>query len=276
MGKFAVVVFPDEPKATQGVHMLQQLHRDAVVTVYGAIVVLREGRGALSVRGRAAELPLGLGSAALVGGLVALFGGRVGTGSILYSGDRAVSWREYRHAGVSEEFLESVVGALVPGTCGVVAEFSEESAVPLDTSMGALGGKVVRDSREGFVDELLETAANIRRAELAARSAERALVRTGRMASELLRAFDEAQAKLERTAADIRERLEHAKEELDAKIEVLEEQAAAASPEVRSRIERRIRALRDEFRTRETRLERAYRVAQAAVLPTAEIARERR
>jgi hypothetical protein len=169
---------------------------------------------------------------------------------------------------VSDEFLAGIVRELVPGKSAIPAEMSEDSAAPLNTRVGAFGGRVVRESREGFVYDLLETRANVYRAELAARSAERA-AKNVRTRSELVRAADEAREKLERAAADIRERLEYAKDELQAKVEMLEEQAADASCEVRGRIARRIAALREEFGKGERRLERAYRLAEAAAHPHA-------
>jgi uncharacterized membrane protein len=267
MSRFAVVVFPDEKKASWGARALQELHRNATVTVFGAVVVRRDERGVLSARQRAGELPVGLGVPALVGGLFALFGGRAEAGASVYAREGVVGWRDYLHAGVSDEFLESVVREFVPGTFAVIAEIAEDRVAILDERMGALSGNVVRETREAFVDDLLEKAVNSCRAELTARRAERASATPERTSPELVRAVAEAQENLEWAAADIRERLGHAREELEAKVEALEQQATDAGSALRSRIDRRIAALREEFGEREKRLVRAYQFARSAARP---------
>jgi uncharacterized membrane protein len=265
MSKFAVVVFPDERKAYEGVRALHELHRDATVTVFGAVVAHRSDGGALSLGKRSIEPPVGLGVLALAAGLVVLFGGPVDTGAFVFGCEGLVGgWRDHLHAGVTDDFLESVERVLVPGTFAVIAELSEESVFPLNTRVRALGGEVIRGPREDLVDDLLEAAANVRRTELVTRRAEEAAARAARTSSELVRAVGEARENLQRAIADIRERLDEARAELEAQVNALEEQAADAGPDVRSRIERRIAALHTAFAGREQRLERAYRVTRAA------------
>jgi hypothetical protein len=142
VSKFALVVFPDEVNAYQGFHALQALRRTRSVTVHGAAVVQRDNDGRLCIRKRSDEVPLGVG--ALVGSL-------------------------------QTEFLGAVERELAPGAFAVIAEISEDTS--LDARMEELGGRVFYEWWEDFIDDLLEERTSVRRAELAARRAERQLRR---------------------------------------------------------------------------------------------------
>ena len=133
--------------------------------------------------------------------------------------------------------------------------------------MDALGGKVVREQREDFVDELIEKRVDARKAELARRKAERASAKAGKLESKLDVEIGDAQDKLQRTAEKARDRLGHTKAEMEAKLRALDEQAAKAPPEVKSRIERRIAEIRQQFGDRERKLTHAWQLAQEALHP---------
>jgi uncharacterized membrane protein len=120
MSKFALVVFPDEAMAYQGFHALDELHGARSGMVYGAAVIARDENGALCIKKRTAEVPLGVRLGVLVGGL-------------------------------GNEFLESVRRELVPGTFAVIVEASEW-IIPLDAQMEALGGRVVCEWWDGRAD----------------------------------------------------------------------------------------------------------------------------
>ena len=265
--KFVIVVFPDEAKAYEGVRTFQDLHQEGSVTVYGTVVVQRDAKGGLTVKQRSDEGPLGTGVGALTGGLIGLFGGPVGVAVGLVAGGVAGSWRDYLQAEVSDEFLEDVQRDLTPGKYAVIAEVSEDWIAPVDSRMEALGGKVVREGREDFIDDLIEKRVDAARAELAQREAEHAGARAKRMESKLESKIEDVRQKLQRTAEKTRERLDHTKEEMEAKLQALEEQSARANPEVRGRVQQRIAQLRKEFQAREQKLARAYQLTQEALNP---------
>lgn len=112
MRKFALVVFPDETDAFRGYHALDVLHRDGSLHVHGAAVVERDEDGALSVRKRTGDVPLGGGFDALV-------------------------------RGAPSDLLELVVRQLAPGTVAMIAELSEDSDAPIEARMELLGGTAV-------------------------------------------------------------------------------------------------------------------------------------
>ena len=263
--KFVVAVFPDETKAYEGLRALDELHREGSVTLYGTAVVQRDPGGKLSIKQRSDEGPLGTGVGALTGGLIGLFGGPVGAAVGLFAGGLAGSWRDYLRAEVSDEFLEGVERDLKPGKFAVIAEVSEEWVAPVDARMEALGGTVVRERREDFIDDVIERRADSARAELAQWETELAGENAERMESKLNAKLESAQQKLQRSAENARKRLDQTKEEVEAKLKALEEQAAQAKPEVRDRIQQRTAELRKDFEQREKKLTRAYELSQEAL-----------
>ncbi len=71
--------------------------------------------------------------------------------------------------------------------------------------------------------------------------------------------------KLRRRAEKTQERLDQRQGEMDAKVRRLEEQASKAKPEVGTRIQQRIDALRKEYGERLEKLRRAYEMTQEAL-----------
>ena len=279
MSKFALMVFADEKKAYEGVHALEQLHAEGSVTVWGIDVLEREAGGRIRIAMRDVEGPLGTGVGALAGGLVGLFGGLVGAVVGAAVGAAAGEVRDRVHLDVSDEFLAAVERELAPGKFAVIAEISEDWIVPLDTRMEALGAKVVREDRVEFAEDALEKRVNARkarlaqlRAEKAGRKAERARERASTKAEAMMQTLlteeiEDERRKLESIAGKSEKRLDSARKELNAKVEALLAQASGATPEVRSRIERRIDEVRSEFAEREQKLERARDLTRQALNP---------
>jgi uncharacterized membrane protein len=279
MNRFAVMVFPDEKRAYQGLRALQELHAEGSVTVWSTDVVQRAADGKLSILKGNDQGPLGTGLGALAGGLVGLFGGPVGAVVGVAAGATAGAVRDLVHLGMSAEFLTTIERDLAPGKYAVIAEISEEWVVPLDTRMAELGAKVAREDRLAFEEDVIEKRVNARKAHLAglkaehaARRAERAAERAGTKAEAMMQELlteeiELVRRKLESMAEDSERLLENDMEELDAKLAALDEQAKKAKPEVRSRIEHRIADLRNEFAEREQKLDRARELTRQALQP---------
>jgi hypothetical protein len=87
----------------------------------------------------------------------------------------------------------------------------EEWLAPIDTRMEALGGTVVRERREDFVDDLIERRTDAARAELAQWESELAGDEAKRMESNLDSKLVKAQEKRQRTAEKARARLDQTK-----------------------------------------------------------------
>jgi uncharacterized membrane protein len=266
MSKFVVVVLPDEKKAYEALHSIQVLHKEGTITFYAASIIERKPDGQLEVKQAVDEGPLGLATGALVGGLIGLLGGPLGAAMGLATGGMVGSLRDYAHAGVSEDFIETVTGELAPGKFAVIAEVSEDWVTPIDVKMEALGGKVVRAYRDEFVDDLIEKRADTARSELEQRKAERAGAKAEKMGTQLEKHIDQARRDLQRTASEARERLEKKKAETQAKIEALEEQAGKADPEMKARIEQRIAEIRSDLSAREQKLHSAFELVEQALL----------
>jgi uncharacterized membrane protein len=265
MSEFAVVVFPDERKAREGLLALEMLHEEGSVTLYASALVERDADGTLSVLEQTEPGALGFGVGALVGALIGLFAGPVGAAVGVTAGGLLGGFRDYFHAEVTDEFLASVERELAPGKLALVAEISEEWVTPLDLRMKALGGKVVRAWRQDSVEEFFENRADSWKAKLEERRANRAAAKMARMESMLAAEIADAEKSLQKTACGALRRLDDTRAELEAKLAALEEQSRKARPEVRSRIEQRIAELRADFGERERKLLRAYELAQEAI-----------
>ncbi len=267
MSKFVFIVFPDEAKAYEGVRALNELHREGSVTLYSNAVVQRDPQGHFSVKQKQTEGPIGTGVGALVGGLIGLFAGPVGLAAGLGGGTVLGALRDLLNMGLSDEFLETVARELTPGKSAVVAEVSEEWVTPLDTRMEALGGTVVREMREDFIDGEIEKRVADHKSEVARRKAERAGSKAEKMEAKLKKEVSKAEEKLQDIAEQARQRVEHYKEEIDAKIYALQEQASKAGPDARSRIEERIAEMRADQSRRTGKLEQARKLTQEALRP---------
>lgn len=269
MSTFAVVVFPDEKAAYEGLHALQQLHAEGSLTVWGTDVVARGTDGKISILKRDDVGPLGTGLGTLTGGLVGLFGGPVGSAVGAAVGATAGAVRDLFHVGISDEFLTKVEEDLAPGKFAVIAEIHEDWVAPLDTRMAALGAKVVREDRVVFEEALIEKRVAAGKAQLAELKAERAeqkkerdRERASEKAEEMMQKLlneeiEDTRQKLENIASKSEKKLDASKEELEAKMDALLAQAAGAKPEVRERIQRRMADVRSEFAEREQKLLRA-------------------
>ncbi len=240
MSKFVVVVLPNEKNAYEALHAIEELHKEGTVTFYAGTVVERKADGKLDVKKAVDEGPLGLGLGSVVGGLVGLFGGPVGGAIGLATG--------------------GFVGAFI-------AEVSEDWLTPIDIKMEALGGTVVREYRDDFVEDRIEKHADAMRSEIEQRKAEHAGAKAEKMETKLEKRIDEARRDLETTASKARERLGQKKQEMLAKIEALQAQANKAKPEVQARIEQRITDIRAELQVREQKLSHAFELAEQALNP---------
>jgi len=279
MSKFALVVFADEKRAYEGLHVLQELHAEGSLTVWGTDVLQRDAGGKLTIVKRDDQGPVGTTLGALAGGLVGLFGGPVGAVVGVAVGAAAGGVGDLVHLGVSDDFLVAVERDLAPGKFAVIAEISEEWVVPLDARMEELGAKVVREDRVVFAEDALEKRVNARKARLAQlkaehaeRKADRARERASTKAEAmmqmlLMEEIEDERRKLERIAEKAETRLDGARQELNAKIEALLAQASGASSEVRSRVELRMAEVRSEFAERKQKLERARELTRQALHP---------
>jgi len=257
MGALLVAVFDDEAGARAGARALRALHAEGIVTLYARAIVLREPRG----RGLTVREPMAQGDGAAapavgaaVSALVSLLGGPVTAVARTVESGLVGAVRDLAEAGIDAGFLELVSRCLRPGSAAVVADAEEESVLPLEARMAALGGRVLRHGLAGMTPEerVMREVAVLRRVlaglrdepgRMANAVTTRAVQRT--RATELLRLLERAEA-----VADALRR------EAAAKIVVLRAQAARLEGDARSVVERRAGEVRAELEARASRLDR--------------------
>ena len=264
MTKFVVVVFPDEKQASAGLHALKELHAEGSITLYSEAVLQRSAEGRLAVKEHKTEFPMGIGVGALVGGLVGLIGGPAGAAFGVATGTTFGAMRDMFSMGVGEDFLDVMAKELQPGKTAVVAEISEDWVTPLDTRMEALGGVVVREWRDDFVDAQMQREVESTKAEFAQLKEELKAAHGERVAA-LKAATERAEKKLQsmRDAADARGRRFH--EEAESKLHALQAQQKKAHADVKARIEKRIEEVRADDKRRATALKQAWQLAKDAL-----------
>jgi len=266
MSEFIVVAFPDEQKAYEGLRALKELHAEGSVTLYSNAVIQRSAEGRVLVKERQSELPISTGLTALVGGLVGMFAGPIGAAVGLGAGTAIGAVRDLVNLGVSEEFLNTISKELALRNTAVVSEISEEWVTPLDSRMEAIGGVVIRESRDDFVEEEIQKRVDKRKAELAQRRAELAAARAQKVEA-MKKHVKEAEQALRAAGDDASARMKGYREEGQAKIRALQDQARKASADAKSRIDERIATIRADQEQRLGKLEQAWKLTQEALRP---------
>jgi uncharacterized membrane protein len=270
MNKFLVVVLQDAARAEAASAELAALHVEGNITLYGAAIVRRRADGGLSILSRAEPGPSSFGVGALASSLIAAFADPVRVAVFgLPAGVVGGGWRDYLRADVSSEFFEELRRALAPNRHGLIADICEEWLLPLDTRMARLGGKVLREPRAGFIEDLLERRIAAGKLELSQRRAERRSAAAQGAQVALAQHIEHTRGTLLRAAEQVRVRLNETRKEMAAKLEALRAQTAHVTPQGRFRIQQRVSDLRREFREREQKLMRAHALTQLALHPNA-------
>jgi uncharacterized membrane protein len=265
MSTYIVTVFPDETKAYQGVHALDQLHAEGSISLYDQIVVQRQPDGRITTKDREPAAAIATGVGALLGALVGLFGGPVGVAIGIAAGGSLGLGTAAVHAEVSDEFLEDIARQMKPGDYAVLAEVSEGWTAPVDTRMRELGATVMREERSDVVDDVIAKRAVAHKAAHEQWKSERAGRKAERTEAKLENSFGGARERLLRVADKAHKRLDDTKREMQQKLDALDEHAKKATPEVRTRIEQRFSEIRKEFGERERKLSLALETAQQAL-----------
>jgi uncharacterized membrane protein len=266
MSKFVVVVFPNENRAYEGLQALRELHEEGSLTLYSDAVIQRGAAGGVVVKEQHRELPIGTGVAALVGGLAGVFAGPVGAAVGASAGAALGAARDLLNLGVSSQFINSTCQELAPGKTALVAEIAEEWVTPLDVRMAPIGGVVMREGRDDFIDDEIQKRIEKGKAELTQRRAELA-ARGSEKIETLKKHVSETEQALRAAADDASARMQHDREVAEAKILALQEQAKKTSADARRRIDERIAEIRADQKLRLGKLERAWRLTQEALRP---------
>jgi len=264
MSRFVVIVFPNETQAYQGARALKELHAEGSLTLYSMAVIVKDAAGKLAIKDAADEGPLGIAVGALVGGLVGVIAGPVGMLAGSSGGALIGSLFDIANYGVSADFVAKVSSKLTSGKSAVVAEIVETWATPLDTRMEPLGGAVLRTWRADFEDEQIAkeiVAENAEWVQLRSEYAQASAEAKAKIKTKL----DETKANLDATKKKADVKLEALDKELKAKVAAMEQQVATAKAGAREKINRRIAALRSDYRTRSEKLKQAGAMAKQAL-----------
>lgn len=265
MSNFVAVIFPDEKAAYNGVHAMKQLHEEGTISLYSHAVVQRGAKGTLDYKETQLDGPVGTGLGALLGGLVGVLGGPVGMGVGMAAGTMLGASSDLFNLGVGGDFVESIEKQLTAGKTAVIAEVAEDWTTPLDTRMQEIGGAVVRETRDDFIDDRVNRRIATRKQEFAHRRAEFDAKVAGKKVEFIERAVASAQEKLKQATEDASFTVKRFHEETDAKIRTLEGQVQKATPQARSQIEKRISQLRSDEERRFTKVDEAIRMARKAL-----------
>jgi small-conductance mechanosensitive channel len=134
--------------------------------------------------------------------------------------------------------------------------------------MEALGGHVLRRNRVGVEDAYFEKQIAADREELAALEAELRKASEDRKAR-LEARIEDTRHKLRDRQEQLEARIESTKREGEAKIKSLQQQLTTAREELKQRVEKRLAAVRADYRERSAKLHQAWELTKAALAEAA-------
>ena len=253
MEKMLVAVFNNETKAYEGSHALKQLDAEGSIAIHAESVIRKDANGTVSVLRVEGDFPVRTIGGTAIGSLVGLLGGPVGLGVGAIAGTLAGSVGDFYAAGVNLDFLNDVSAALIPGTCAVVADVSEEWVTPVDSRMEALGGIVFRSLRTTVEDDQRARDVAELKEEIAQLKAEHAQARADRKAK-LQGRIDSLSGKLQAKLDQAKQRSEQIKAETEAKVQALQQRAAKTHGDAKQAFDSRIAQIRADYEERSRRL----------------------
>jgi len=207
MDNMIVIVFDSEIKAYEGSKALQELQQEGSINLLAKAVIARDASGKVEVRHTEDISPSGTAVGLLTGSLIGLIGGPVGVAIGAGAGTLGGLTYDLADMGVEQDFLAEAAQSLQPGKAAVVAEVSEDWTLPLDNRMKALGGVVLRRTREDVVSAQNERDIAKLNADIA------------EMEAKHNKATGEAKAKLQKQIDEAKGKLQAAKDSFQAKIE---------------------------------------------------------
>ena len=231
MDRMLVVVFNDETKAFQGKTALSQLQDQGNINVYGYAVVAENADGSATIKQADNSGPLGslfgMSFGALAGALFGPAGMLLGSAAGL-GGGAAV---DFSNLGVGQDFLDDVAKTLRPGKVALVAEVDEEWTTPVDSSMEALGGVVLRRALSDVQKQVREENIAAMKADVAQMKAEQAQAQADRKVK-LQDKISQLESRIQTQMQKLQERAAIGQRKAQARATVAEAKAAAAQAKV--------------------------------------------
>jgi len=187
--------------------------------------------------------------------VIGLLGGPAGLAVGLTAGALAGSFADLNAAAVDAEYIDDISATLTPGKCAVIADVSEEWVTPVDTTMEALGGAVIRSARRSIEEDQRAREVAELRAEIDQLKAEHARALADRKAKIQAR-IDKLNAKLQARLDSAKQRSAQIKSETEAKVQALQKKAEKAQGDAKATIEARIKRIREDYEQSEAKLKR--------------------
>jgi uncharacterized membrane protein len=247
MERMLVAVFDSEAKAYDGSRALQSLEGDGTIAVYASRVVTKDEDGTTTVSRIEDPLPDATMGATAIGSLIGMLGGPIGLALGATTGVAVGAATDWTRARVDRDFVSDVSTALAPGKAAVVAEIDEESTVPIDARLDALGGSVFRRELLDVEDSEYERELTTIKAHLARAEAEHEASRAERK-RRLKANIDSLKEELRQTLDRQKARREAVRQEAVAKVQHLQAQAVNASQNIKDRQAARIAAVRRRYK----------------------------
>jgi uncharacterized membrane protein len=226
MDRILVVVFDAESKAWEAKKALHELDREDVIVVYDQAVVARNSDGTATVRQIDDPGLTGTLAGTTLGGLIGLLGGPVGAALGAAAGFAIGGTVDIDRARICEDFVEDVRQKMTPEKFALVAEIQEDTTIPVDLRMEALGGTVFRRALSEVKHKVHDGNVAAMKADLAQMKAEHAAAHADRKAK-LQEKINQLDSKIQAQIEKSKQRRQAAEAQPNAKVEFLKARAAA-------------------------------------------------
>jgi uncharacterized membrane protein len=246
MERMLVVVFDSQEKAYEAARELERLDEDSTIAVYAEAVVAKDREGHTTVTRTDDVDPQGTMGGTAVGSLIGLLGGPAGLAAGTVIGFVVGATADVARARVGRDFVADVTSVLRPGKVAVVAEIDEESTIPVDGRMDALGGVVFRRALSDVTDSAYEHEIGAIEADIAQAKSDFAVSRAEQKAK-LQARIDSLNAKLHEAREQLKVTREAIQRDAAAKITHLNARAAGARADVKARHVERVNALKARY-----------------------------
>lgn len=244
MEKMLVVVFGDDKKAYDASSALKELDSEGSISLHALAVVQKKQDGTLDTKSVDDDLPIRTLGGTAIGALIGLLGGPIGVAVGGSTGLLVGSVADLSRAGVNADYLDEASKQLTPGKWAVVADVSEEWETPVDTKMEALGGTVMRATRQSVEQEQDAKEDAAAKARIAHLKDEQAHAKQEDKAK-IQAKIDAENAKLQARKQKSQQRREQEKLETEAKIHALQQKAKTSNEAARKKIDARIESMRE-------------------------------
>ncbi len=239
MNKVLTASFQTEADAYKGLTALKELDAKGDITLYGAVVLVSDASGTVSVKENLDQGPVGTALGAMAGALVGLLGGPIGV--ILGTGVGGASGFLFDTGQwfVSGDFVNQVRTQLTPGKAAILAEVDEDWMTPVDSALGQLGAVISRQPRAEFVADQMTRDSDAFDQDIKKLKEQIAQANAEDRAS-MQHDLDTLRKQRDAARAKAEANLQQAEYEADARVRALQDQIKHANAQNKANIEGRI------------------------------------